>query len=354
VTVIDVHAHVIVPEVLQGPGGDEPWRPSRRQAGGRSVITFAGRELTSVAGEFVDADGILAALERRGIDHVLLSPWVQLLSDDLSLTDAVRRCALVNDGLARLRAEDPARISVLGAVPLDDPPGAARVLEHLMRSGSFAGVEITASVGGRYLGDPRFEPLWSVAEETGALMFVHPTTRGFDDPVFGDHYLWNLVGNPLETTVAAAHLVLSGTMERHSGLRVLLAHGGGAVVALAGRLARGHRAVPAARGALHEPPEQSIRRFFFDTVVHDPAGLRQLVGAVGADHVLLGSDYPFDMGDPDPAGTVRAAGLDAAEERAVLGGSVTRLLGCPTAGREPPQAPAPDREERVPSSAARR
>jgi aminocarboxymuconate-semialdehyde decarboxylase len=98
----------------------------------------------------------------------------------------------------------------------------------------------------------------------------------------------------------------------------------------------------------------ALRRFHVDTVVHDAEVLRDVVDSFGADHVLLGSDYPFDMGDPDPAGTVRAAGLDAAEERAVLGGSVTRLLGCPTAGREPPQAPAPDREERVPSSAARR
>jgi aminocarboxymuconate-semialdehyde decarboxylase len=182
-------------------------------------------------------------------------------------------------------------------------------------------VEITARVDGEYLGAERFAPFWEAAEETGALVFVHPSTRGFEGP--GDHYLWNTVGNPLETTLTAAHLVTAGVLERHPELRILLAHGGGAVLALRGRLRHAQEHIAAA-GTVDV--ETSLRRFYYDTITHDPALLRALVDYVGADHVLAGSDHPFDMADPDPAGTVRAAGLDAAAEAAILGGNAERLL----------------------------
>jgi aminocarboxymuconate-semialdehyde decarboxylase len=225
-----------------------------------------------------------------------------------------------------MRSRRPDRVTVLGAVPLQDPELAATELEALMATGAFAGVEITASVRGTYLGDAQFAPFWAAAEASGALVFVHPTTRGFGQPVFRDYYLHNLVGNPMETTLTAAHMVLSGLMERHPDLNVLLAHGGGAIVALQGRLRHGHDAVAAAGGALTEPADFSIRRFLFDTVTHDPALLRDLVEAVGADRVLLGSDYPFDMADPHPLETVRRAELDEEDEALLLHGNAERVL----------------------------
>ena len=141
-----------------------------------------------------------------------------------------------------------------------------------------------------------------------------------------EHYLWNLVGNPLETTIAAAHLIMAGTMSRHPRLRVLLAHGGGAIVSLAGRIRHGQQTVVAAGPVPAEPADALVRRFLFDTVTHDPRLLRSLVEAVGSDRVLLGSDYPFDMADPDPVATVRAAGLGREAERAVLRGNAEREL----------------------------
>lgn len=314
-TAIDVHAHVIVPELLRDAAPDEAWRPSVR---GR-VVELDGRSIRSAVREFVSLDGILAAADRVGIDRLVLCPWVPLLFAGVDSCEGLRRCRLQNEGLARLRSE---RVNVLGAVPLQEPSLAVRELEALMSSGSFAGVEVTASVGGTYLGDARFEPFWEAAERTGALVFVHPTTRGFEAPVFTEHYLWNLVGNPFETTIAAAHMVLSGTMERHPGLRVMLAHAGGAIVALRGRLRHWGEVV----GALPEPADVSISRFLFDSVTHDPALLRALVEVVGADRVLLGSDYPFDMGDPDPVATVRAAELSEEAQAAILYGNAERLL----------------------------
>ena len=294
--IVDVHAHVIVRELL--PYVSPP---------------------ASAVGEFVEPAGILAAADRAGIDHVVLSPWVALLSGD---ADHFR---IQNDALAELvLAED--RISALGAVPLQDTELAVRELREVMDAKVLSGVEVPASAAGAYLGDDRFEPFWAAAEETGAVVFVHPTTRGFGDPVFGEHYLWNTVGNPFETTITAAHMVMAGVLERHPALRVILAHGGGALPALRGRLRHAHTCRPDARARLREDPEASIARLYFDTVTHDKSVLRSLVDFAGGDHVLLGTDQPFDMADPHPVATVRAAGLGAAAERAVLGGTALRLL----------------------------
>ena len=346
-TAFDAHAHVIVPELLRDHGRAETWRPRVGRRDGMQVVELAGREIRSAVHEFVDLDVILADRAVQGIAGVLLSPWVPLLYYDVPAAEGLERCRLQNEGLTLLRARDPARVAVLGAVPLQDPDLAATELRALMDSGSFAGVEITASVNGSYLGDPRFEPFWAAAEECDALVFVHPTTRGFDAPVFAEHYLWNLVGNPMETTLTAAHLVLSGTMDRHRHLRVLLAHGGGAIVALSGRLRHGREQIAAA-GPRPDTPEDAadaaIRRFLFDTVTHDPRLLADLVAAVGADRVLLGSDYPFDMADPDPVATVRAARLGAEAEHAVLAGNAARELRLPTTPRD--EEPADGRRPR--------
>ena len=160
------------------------------------------------------------------------------------------------------------------------------------------------------------------AEETGALVFVHPSTRGFAGP--DEHYLWNTVGNPVETTVAAAHMVTSGVMERHPDLKVLLAHGGGAVTTLRGRLRHASQHLAAAPNV---DVEASLRRFYYDTVTHDPAVLRALVDFAGHERVLAGSDHPFDMADPDPAETVRASGVSLTAAAAILGGNAEVLLG---------------------------
>jgi aminocarboxymuconate-semialdehyde decarboxylase len=218
-------------------------------------------------------------------------------------------------------------VVVLGSVPLQDPESAAAELERIMGTPGFAGVEIAASVGADPLGHPRFDPFWAAAEACDALVFIHPTTRAFAEPVFDDHYLWNLVGNPFETTLAAAHLVLSGTMARHPRLRVLLAHAGGAILALRGRLRHAQKIVAAA-GPPDAPAADTLilERFLFDTVTHDPRLLGDLVATVGAERVLLGSDYPFDMADPDPVRTIMDAGLSVGEQQALLAGNATREL----------------------------
>jgi aminocarboxymuconate-semialdehyde decarboxylase len=336
-----VHCHVVVPELLRSAAPEESWRPAVWWAHEGQVVEIGGRRLWSAVGELVDVGAILAAQAARGVDVAVLSPFVPLLFPDVDPAECRARCAVLNDGLARMVREHPGRVSAVGAVPMQEPELAAEQLRALMADGVLCGIEITASVRGVYLGDDRFEPVWQAAEDTGALVFVHPTTSAFDQPVFRDYYLWNAVGNPMEITVAAAHLVLSGTLERHPGLRIVLSHGGGAALALRGRLHHSHRAVAAAGARLTESVEASLRRLHYDTVVHDPTLLAALVEFAGSDRVLLGSDHPFDMGDPDPVGSVRRLGMTQEAEALVLGGNAHRLTTRDVVSRS--TAPGPGR-----------
>jgi aminocarboxymuconate-semialdehyde decarboxylase len=333
--VIDAHAHVIVPEITRSAGAGEPWRPHVfRDDSGRQVVEMDGKQIRSAIAEFVNVDAILATQEQAGVNQVVLSPWVPLLYYDAEPADGVTRARIQNDALAALVRAQPDRIAALGALPLQDPELAATELRALMRDGVLRGAEVAASVRGTFLGDDSFAPFWEAAEATGALVFVHPTTRGFDSAAFQDHYLWNTVGNPLETAVTAAHMVMAGVMERHPGLRVLLAHGGGALLSLRGRLRHAHTFQPQARARLRERPDDSIRRFYFDTLTHDDDLLRALIDYAGADHVLLGSDYPFDMGDERHPDTIRALGLAPEVEGAILAGNAERLLALDRVQRE--------------------
>jgi aminocarboxymuconate-semialdehyde decarboxylase len=324
---VDAHAHVIVPEITAEAAGGEPWRPRVfRDEDGAQVVDMAGKQIRAAISEFVDIDGILAAQDEAGVDRVLLCPWVPLLYYDAEPEEALARARVQNEALTRLVDEHPERVAALAALPLQDPELAAAELRSLMERGVLKGAEVAASVRGVFLGDDRFEPFWEAAEATGALVFVHPTTRGFDSPAFQDYYLWNTVANPLETATTAAHMVVAGVMERHPRLRVLLAHGGGALLAVRGRLRHAHAFQSQARSRLTEPIDDSIRRFHFDTLTHDDALLRALIDYAGHERVLLGSDYPFDMGDARQVQSVRALGLAPEAERAILADNAERIL----------------------------
>jgi aminocarboxymuconate-semialdehyde decarboxylase len=325
--IIDAHAHIIVPEITREAAPAETWRPQVSWVNGQQIIDFGGKPIKSALRDFVHIEAILEAQDTAGIDRVLLCPWVSLLRYDASPQEGLRLGRIYNEALARLAQAHPSRVSALGMVPLQDPDLAARELEVLMAEAGLHGVEIAACVNGIYLGDDRFDPFWAAAEATGAFVFIHPTTRGFGISALNDYYLWNTAGNPLETTITAAHMVMAGVMERHPQLKVLLAHGGGTILGLRGRLRHAHSFQPLAQARLVESPEESLRRFYFDTITHDPVLLRNLVEYVGLDHVLLGSDYPFDMGLERPGEIVHTLNLPQTDEAKILGGNAARLLG---------------------------
>jgi aminocarboxymuconate-semialdehyde decarboxylase len=284
--------------IVPGLGAEVEWRD------GSQVVRYGGREVRAALREFSDVARILEEQDRSGVDVVVLAPWVNLCGVEIERQ---------NEALAAMVGE---RVAALGTV---DPASPEQLVE-VMRDGRLSGVELPAAPGGDYLGHERFRDFWAAAEETSALVFIHPSTRGFGLPVLEEHYLWNTVGNPVETAVTAAHMVGAGVMDDFPDLHVLLSHGGGALPALRGRLAHEQTIHPPGRDVL-----AAIGRFYVDTVVHDPQVLRGLVDFFGAERVLLGSDYPFDMGTERPAEIVRALELPADEQAAILGGNAARL-----------------------------
>jgi aminocarboxymuconate-semialdehyde decarboxylase len=200
----------------------------------------------------------------------------------------------------------------------------------------FAGIEIGTHVEGEELSSPRLEPFWDACEELELVVFIHPT--GFTQPDrFTDHYFFNTIGHPLEETICAGRLIFDGVMERHPGLKIVLAHGGGFLPAYSGRFDHAYHAREDVRADLPRPPSHYLSRFFFDTMVFDPEQLGYLIGRYGADHVLLGTDYPYDMGETDPLGLIgKVAGLTSADVDLIAGGNAASLLGLDREGLQTP------------------
>ena len=334
--ILDCHCHIIPAGMLTG-AVPEQWRPVLRAEDGRPVVSFQGRRLTSVTGEFSDVSLMLEQAATTGVSHLLLSPWILLVPAAADAADAVRICRVQNESLALAAEDSGGRVFGLGAVPLQDGTLAAAELAALMALPGMRGVEVPASVAGSYLGEDRFTPFWEAAADTSAVVFVHPTTTGIGVPALKDHYLWNSVGNPVETAIAAAQLVVSGVLERHRGLRVLLAHGGGALLALRGRLRRAFAVRPEARSDAAADPDALLRELYFDSLTHDQALLADLIAYAGPQHVLLGSDRPFDMGSDQPVEDIKALHLSEADEQLLLGDNARRLLDGRATAPDPPK-----------------
>ncbi|MBT7956206.1 MAG: amidohydrolase, partial [Rhodospirillaceae bacterium] len=187
-------------------------------------------------------------------------------------------------------------------------------------------IEINSQVAGEDLSSPRLAPFWAKAEELDIVVFIH--TAGFTHPDrLADHYFINLIGHPIEATLAISRLIFDGVMERHPGLKVVVAHGGGYLPAYSGRMDHAYRARKDVREGLPDLPSDYLKRFYFDTMVFEPDQLEYLIKKYGADHILLGTDYPYDMGESDPVGLVnRVEGLTEHDCSAICGGNAAKLL----------------------------
>lgn len=249
-----------------------------------------------------EPDGLEAHLDAAGLAGAIVSIPPPYYRQDLTSDDGVEWAAAVNAGLTT-RLAGHQRLRGLAFLPLHDPAAALRTYQSI---GDGEWVGVVAGAGGRCpsLADPAYEPLWRALEADGRALMLHPAQS--PDYRLADFYLHNLLGNPVETAVAAAQLVFGNVLARHPGLRVVLVHGGGVVPALAGRWARG---VETARPGVPEQDlgvRDALRRFWVDSLTHDPAMARAAVDVFGADKVLLGSDWPFPMGTPDPAAALTA------------------------------------------------
>lgn len=285
------------------------------------------RQLESLRPKMESVEVRLADMDAMGVDVQALSvsPYHMFYWAEGAL--GAEAFQTVNDDLAQLVAAHPDRFVGMGAVPLQDTEAAVTELSRCREELGFPGVEIDTHVNGEELSSPRLEPFWEAVEELGMVVFIHPT--GFTQPArFSDHYFFNTVGHPLEETLCAGRLIFDGVMERHPELKVVFAHGGGFLPAYAGRFDHAYHSREDVRHGLPRPPSEYLALFYFDTMVFEPDQLGFLIRKYGADHVLLGTDYPYDMGEDDALGLIRRVeGLDPESHDLITGGNAIRLLG---------------------------
>ncbi|WP_328897833.1 amidohydrolase family protein [Streptomyces sp. NBC_00236] len=324
---VDVHAHVLLPGIealVAGLPGHAAARELDARRNGAEALAVSGPMVRERVPALTDVAVRLAAMDRQGVDVQLVSPSPSHYHYWADEQTAEKVWRLANEATAAHCAAAPDRLSGLGLVPLQHPHLAVEALDDALGHG-LLGVEISSHAPGRELSDPAYEPLWSRAEETGAVLFLHPFGCTLDERL-DRWYLSNTVGQPTENAVALSHLIFSGVLDRHPGLKVMAAHGGGYLPTHIGRSDHAWSTRSDAGAGCAHLPSSYLRRLYFDSLVHDPHVLRELVRVAGADRVLLGSDFPFDMGSEDPVGALRAARLTDADFHAVRGGNAAALL----------------------------
>jgi aminocarboxymuconate-semialdehyde decarboxylase len=270
----------------------------------------------------------LERLDRMGIDRQVIWPTPHLHSYyELPLELAVQGCVLTNDGMAEFAAAVPERFVPMGTVPMQDPAAAVAELERCVSRLGIRGIQLLGHIGPLEVSDAKFEPFWKRAEELDALVFIHGSGNDLGGRL-NRHNLVNAIGNPLETTIALSMLISDGILERYPRLRILGAHGAGFLGAYFGRSDHNWGARADGYNGLPHPPTFYLRRnVIFDSVVFSPDQLRALVATYGADHVVVGTDYPFNMGEFDPVGHLLALDAVSEEEKAmVLSGTASKLL----------------------------
>ncbi|MEZ4659217.1 MAG: amidohydrolase family protein [Caldilineaceae bacterium] len=323
---IDIHAHIIVPEIERAAAPSDRWRPAVTWENGRQICDFDGKRLTSMWRDAVNIERIIAENAAAGVTHAVLTPWSSLFGYELDLDKSRRVNQIQNDALARIQRGHPNQITALGTIPMQDADAAVAELERAVTQLGMKGVEIGTNVNGVYLGDDRFRPVWTAAQELGAIVEIHPVP-GVGNKTNGQYYLWNAWANPAETAYTAAHMILAGVLHDFPDLKVVLFHGGGHLPYQIGRLDRAYAVRPEVQQRISAPPSTYFKKFYFDTITHSAEALQYLINLVGVDQVMVGSDYPFDMGYARPGEMVDALGLagDAADK--IRFGNATRLFG---------------------------
>lgn len=271
-------------------------------------------------------DARLKDMDRMGIDVQALSPsptqyyyWA-----DREMSGTI--VDLQNDQISAMCASDPRRFVGIGAVSLQYPDLAVAQLDDCVKRRGFRGVEVSSTVNGREIADPEFFAFWRKAEELGVIVFLHPFGTSLGRRL-NRYYLANLVGIPLETTIALSHLIFGGVLDQYPGLKILAAHGGGFLGSYWGRSQHAWKVRPECQNVRRSPHEY-LKKIFFDSVVFTSDELQHIVRSVGVSQLVIGTDYPFDMGNLDPLELIESVQeLSEEDKAAIVGGNASELLG---------------------------
>ena len=323
--VVDIHCHLGVPaadnlmrpQIKPGTLTINSFSSPASDAVNRAQFAMIGPKMSNLEVRLKDMDAC-------GIDVQVLSPSPGQYYYWAEPEIALEGCKLTNDGIADAVAKHPKRFVGLGNVPLQSSELAVRELRRCVKQLGLKGVELSTNINGRELADPEFLPFFAAAEELGILIFIHPL--GFSHGQrLSEHYLNNLIGNPLESAIAVGHLIFGGVLDRYPGLKICVAHGGGYLPTYWGRMDHAYRVRADCRQHISREPSSYLKQLYFDTLVFDRAHLDFLVKTYGADHLMLGTDYPFDMSEPDPVGF--HAHLAEDDRNRIVGGTALAVLG---------------------------
>jgi aminocarboxymuconate-semialdehyde decarboxylase len=329
-TTIDIHCH------LATPASRPPVEPYRRPElepytyyMGADSVAQNQEMIPKIRAPLTEPEARIEHMDRMGVDTQGLSTFVSEYHYWAPASKAAESARIQNDNLAAAAAGHPGRFIPLGGtVPLQDVDLAVAEMDRAVDELGFKGLQIGGTVHGDNLDEPRFRPFWAAVEAKGVPVILHP--NGYPESQrFGDYFMVNCIGNPLETMVAATRMIFSGLFEEHPGIELVLLHGGGYLPYYASRADHTWEVRPETRVSIPDhPPSHYMKTFHYDTVVFQPLYLRHLIDVVGVDHVLLGTDFPFDMSEPDPLGLIDATqGLDEADRAAIAGGNAARLYG---------------------------
>ena len=285
------------------------------------------RQLETIKPKMDVLDVRVADMDRMGVDiqAVAISVYQYYYWADAELGAKASR--MMNEEFVESTSKHPGRFLPFGTVPLQDTEAAIQELRYLATELGMKGIEIGTHVEGEEISSPRLDPFWAEVEKLGLVVVIHTQGATQQQRLEGHNFV-NIIGHAFEATLATAHLIFNGVIERHPDLKILVVHGGGYLPAYAGRIDHGWRAREDVSEDVPQQPTTYLRKFFFDTMVFEPGQLKHLVDTYGADHVMLGTDYPYDMGDDDPLVIIGdTPGLDQDQIDLIAGGNAARLLG---------------------------
>ena len=319
--VVDLHSHYVP---LEAANAADAGILLEWESSGEVRFSAAGQQM-SLEGQLFDLSLQRQDMVRQQLDRRMLVIPPFCFQYELPAGLGIRWAQSLNDGVADAAEGAPERFVPFGTVPLQDVAASLDELERISGDLRMPGIEIGSNIDGVELDDESLDPFWERVDALGLLVLIHPHYIAGADRL-GGYYLRNLIGNPVDTAIAATRLVLGGVLERHRNLRIILSHGGGAFPGIMGRVLHGYGVRPEARLAASDPRD-AARRLFYDTIVFEPQALRYLVEAFGAEQVILGTDYPFDMGMELPVEFVESSGLSGDAVATILGNGERLLAG---------------------------
>ncbi len=326
---IDVHTHVVPAEFppYLGQRLGVRWPAMAPAQACHRHVMLDGKVYRTVSHQCWDCQVRLADMDAMQVARQVLSPMPELLSYWLAGDDAKVLARFLNEAIAAMVQQAPARFTGLGAVPLQDVDLAIEELDHALHHCGLAGVEIGSNIDGASIGDARFLPFFQAAERWGAAIFVHALRPAGMERLVGPPILEQALAFPGEVGLAAASLLTGGTLARCPRLRIAFSHGGGTLAQLLPRLQHAWESFPALREAMPTPPRVGARAMYYDDLVYDAATIDYLLQAFGATQLMLGSDYPFAIMDKDPVGRLAALPLDDAAQHLLRRANAERWLG---------------------------